>query len=72
MLGTHPDYRRRGAASMLVAWGCEVADRDGVPAYVDASEDGLPLYQRFGFEDRSDAKVREKGVVSMVREAKTA
>lgn len=69
MLGTHPDYRCRGAASVLVAWGCEKADRDGVAVYVDASEAGAALYQRFGFENRSDPVAREKGVVSMVREA---
>lgn len=54
---------------MLVAWGCEKADRDGVAVYVDASEAGAALYQRFGFEDRSEPVAREKGVVSMVREA---
>lgn len=68
MLGTHPDYRRRGAASMLVAWGCDLADRNGAAAYIDASKEGAVVYERFGFEDRSDPKVRSTGVISMVRE----
>lgn len=71
MLGTHPEYRQRGAASMLVRWGCELADRDGVLAYVDASKEGARLYQKFGFEDRSDpVKSEKEGVVSMVRAAR--
>ena len=39
---------------MLVKWGCELADRDGVAAYVDASKDGAPLYEKFGFVDVSE------------------
>ncbi|KGO76730.1 Acyl-CoA N-acyltransferase [Penicillium italicum] len=54
MLGTHPDYRCRGAGSMLVRWGCEIADREGVGAYIDASKAGVPLYAKHGFVDRSD------------------
>jgi GNAT superfamily N-acetyltransferase len=54
MLGTHPDYRGRGAASALVKWGCDIADREGDGAYVDASKAGAPLYQRHGFVDFSD------------------
>lgn len=54
MLGTHPDYRCRGAGSMLVRWGCEIADHEGVGAYIDASKAGAPLYAKHGFVDRSD------------------
>ncbi|KAJ5490140.1 Acyl-CoA N-acyltransferase [Penicillium expansum] len=50
-LGTHPDYQRRGAGSMLVQWGCDLADKDGVAAYVDASKEGVSLYQKHGFVD---------------------
>jgi predicted N-acetyltransferase YhbS len=53
MLCTHPDFQKRGAGSMLVKWGCDLADKDGVSAYVDASKTGAPLYERFGFVDRS-------------------
>ncbi|OQD80283.1 hypothetical protein PENANT_c037G07134 [Penicillium antarcticum] len=54
MLGTHPDYRRCGAGSALVQWGCDIADREGDGAYVDASKAGAPLYERHGFADLSD------------------
>lgn len=68
MLGTHPSHRRRGAASMLIQWGCEIADRDAVPTYVDANMYGKPLYEKFGFVDRSDPRFTTEGVASMVRE----
>ncbi|OQE37951.1 hypothetical protein PENCOP_c009G07109 [Penicillium coprophilum] len=50
-IGTHPDYQRRGAGSMLVQWGCDLADKDGVAAYVDASKEGASLYLKHGFVD---------------------
>ncbi|KAJ5690846.1 acetyltransferase [Penicillium macrosclerotiorum] len=52
-LGTHPDYQRQGLGSMLVKWGCELADQDGVGVYVDASTAGASLYRKFGFVDES-------------------
>lgn len=39
---------------MLVKWGCDLADKDGVDAYVDASTEGAPLYARHGFVDESE------------------
>ena len=38
---------------MLVKWGCDLADQDGVSAYVDASKEGAPLYKKHGFVDYS-------------------
>ncbi|KAJ5208052.1 hypothetical protein N7449_002431 [Penicillium cf. viridicatum] len=60
MLGTHPDYRCRGAGSMLVRWGCEIADREGVGAYIDASKAGAPLYAKHGFVDHSDPALQSE------------
>ncbi|KAJ5101412.1 hypothetical protein NUU61_003634 [Penicillium alfredii] len=65
MLGTDPAYRRCGAASMLLRWGCDLADQEETAAYVDASRDGAPLYGKFGFVDRT---VSAGGTASMVRE----
>lgn len=36
---------------MLVRWGTEQADRDGLPAYLEASPAGRPLYERLGFKE---------------------
>ncbi|KAF2656644.1 hypothetical protein K491DRAFT_560271, partial [Lophiostoma macrostomum CBS 122681] len=49
-LSTHPEHQRRGAGSMLVKWGVDVADRLHVEAYLSTSIRGRLLYERFGFE----------------------
>ncbi|KAL4799313.1 acetyltransferase [Aspergillus venezuelensis] len=67
-LATHPDYQRRGAGSMLLQWGCDMADKDGVALYVDASKAGAPLYQRFGFVDESGPEAGD--IAPMVRRAR--
>jgi hypothetical protein len=41
-----------GAARLLIEWGCKKADEDGKEAYVDASDEGRPVYVRFGFEQQ--------------------
>ncbi|OJJ67099.1 hypothetical protein ASPBRDRAFT_48119 [Aspergillus brasiliensis CBS 101740] len=68
MLATHTDYRRMGAARLLLEWGCRVADQDGVPVYIDASQAGKPVYERFGFEDRSHVFGDTGALAPMVRE----
>lgn len=47
MVATHPDYRRQGAASMLLQRGCDIADAEGVEMYVSASKHGASLYAKF-------------------------
>ncbi|KAF1973350.1 acyl-CoA N-acyltransferase [Bimuria novae-zelandiae CBS 107.79] len=49
-LVTHPDHHRRGAGGMLLKWGCAKADEAGTEAYLEASEMGEPLYQRYRYE----------------------
>ena len=46
---THPDYRNRGAAGLLVQWGTEQADKLGIEAYVEGSYLGRSVYERYGF-----------------------
>ena len=50
LLATDPDYHRRGIGSMQLRWGMEEIDRFGVVGYLEASEDGKSLYERFGFQ----------------------
>ena len=45
----HPDYRRRGVGKLLMAWGLEKADEMGLECYIDATSEGVPLYETFGF-----------------------
>ncbi|OJJ66135.1 hypothetical protein ASPBRDRAFT_59998 [Aspergillus brasiliensis CBS 101740] len=65
---THPDYRRQGAASKLIQWGCDRADQDGIPIWVDSSQEGSQIYRRFGFHDVSVSGVTPTGAMSMLRD----
>lgn len=64
-LATRPEYQRQGAGFALIKWGCDLADKDGVCLYVDSSTEGAPLYQKFGFVDKSEPDAVD--AVSMVR-----
>ncbi|KAL2852065.1 hypothetical protein BJY01DRAFT_100466 [Aspergillus pseudoustus] len=46
----HPDYQRRGIASNLLKWGFEESERLQLPIYLEATEEGRPVYERLGFE----------------------
>lgn len=49
VLTVDPDVHRSGAGSALLQWGCKQADRDGVDIYLEATDVGVPLYERHGF-----------------------
>ena len=51
---TRECYRKQGAASMLIEWGREQARKDGLPAYLEASAQGKPVYERCGFQQVGD------------------
>ncbi|KAF1852056.1 uncharacterized protein K460DRAFT_46013 [Cucurbitaria berberidis CBS 394.84] len=51
---TQPSHRGKGAAGMLIKWGMEQAERDGVPAYLEAGVMGMPVYKRYGFVQMGD------------------
>ncbi|KAF7903794.1 uncharacterized protein EAF01_006843 [Botrytis porri] len=51
LLGTHPDFRRRGYATQLLKWGIERSTRDNAPLVLSASAMGEPTYLACGFEE---------------------
>ena len=53
-LVTRFSQRGRGAASMLIDWGVERAQEDGVPAYLEAGVTAIPLYAKHGFQQFGD------------------
>jgi GNAT superfamily N-acetyltransferase len=56
MVLTRPDYRRKGLARRLLEDAVASAERDGIGTLkLDATEEGLPLYESLGF-------VAEEGV----------
>ncbi|KAI0378769.1 acyl-CoA N-acyltransferase [Hypomontagnella monticulosa] len=48
---TDPDYRRQGLGSMMMQWGCDLADQLFLPGWIEASSEGNFLYKKFGFYD---------------------
>ncbi|PSN73327.1 hypothetical protein BS50DRAFT_185038 [Corynespora cassiicola Philippines] len=48
-LATHPDYRGRGAANMLLDWGMCKADEERWTTYLDTSHMGRKIYEKKGF-----------------------
>lgn len=68
MLGTHPNFRRRGAASLMLRWGCQQADEAGLPIYIDSSEDGVPVYEKLGFQALSSPVGIPEGITAMLRQ----
>ncbi|KAI4860778.1 acyl-CoA N-acyltransferase [Hypoxylon rubiginosum] len=49
-MAVHPDHQRRGVGRLLMQWGINVAEKLGVPMYLESSEPGLRLYESMGFE----------------------
>ncbi|THX56069.1 hypothetical protein D6D06_04544 [Aureobasidium pullulans] len=67
---TDPDYQRRGIGSMMLQWGCDLADQLFLPSWVEASPAGNFLYRKFGYKD---IEVNESGEMqgsTMRREAR--
>ncbi|KAJ5885561.1 hypothetical protein N7495_010071 [Penicillium taxi] len=46
-----PNYQRQGLGSMLVEFGVHKADELSLPAYTEASPEGLGLYLKHGFQE---------------------
>lgn len=42
---------------MILKYGCDMADRDGLESYIDASPAGRPLYQRIGYAFTKQVKL---------------
>jgi len=46
---TDPDFQGRGAGSLLTRAVLDMADVDGLPVYLESTENAVPMYERFGF-----------------------
>lgn len=49
ILATFPNFRRRGCATTLARWGMDQAAKDKVILTLNASPQGLALYESLGF-----------------------
>ncbi|KAF1983835.1 acyl-CoA N-acyltransferase [Aulographum hederae CBS 113979] len=49
ILAIRPQYQRKGVGSALLEHGLQQVDEFGLESYLEASMQGKPLYERFGF-----------------------
>jgi ribosomal protein S18 acetylase RimI-like enzyme len=63
-VATDPKYQGKGAGSQLMRWGLSQADEQGVEAFLEASPDAVPLYERLGFREagRTDTFIKNERV----------
>ncbi|KAJ9157536.1 hypothetical protein NKR23_g216 [Pleurostoma richardsiae] len=62
ILACTPKHGRLGAGSTILRWGSELADKEGLVAWLEASPQGFPLYSKFGFKavDVQDLEITER------------
>jgi GNAT superfamily N-acetyltransferase len=61
VVGTLPQYRRRGLGTALCTWGINQAYRDKVPITLVSSPMGFELYTRLKFRDLGEEIVQAPG-----------
>ena len=54
----------------MMEWGCNVADVLELPIWVEASDEGTSLYERFGFRPHSIVNAEEDAGTNMIRDAR--
>jgi GNAT superfamily N-acetyltransferase len=68
---TRPEGKGKGVGSGLLTWGVDRADANGCEAYLEASPEGRPLFEKFGWRVLERLEYLDGGYVecSMVRDA---
>ena len=58
-----PEFQRKGLGGRLVEWGINKAEEKGLQVYIEATEQGLGLYLRYGMieVDRVDVDLEPWG-----------
>lgn len=51
LICTDPKYHRRGAAKALIVPMLDLADAQGIKAYLEATPAGKPVYEKLGFRE---------------------
>ncbi|KAK0739452.1 hypothetical protein B0T21DRAFT_400567 [Apiosordaria backusii] len=72
LIATRPDYKGSGAGRLLMEWGIRKVDEEGYAAYLEATPQGKPLFEKYGFRVEEVAEHVDGNYVecSMRRDAK--
>jgi GNAT superfamily N-acetyltransferase len=46
----HPEHRGRGIGGLMMAWGNEHLDEMGIEGFLEASDLGRALYEKWGYQ----------------------
>ncbi|CAG9984084.1 unnamed protein product [Clonostachys byssicola] len=72
IIATDPNHQRRGAGSFLLEEGLIRVDKMGLEVYLEGSPMAVPLYKRFGFEEKASitftSPVQTRHQIIMLRE----
>jgi predicted N-acetyltransferase YhbS len=60
-VATHPDYFRRGAGTMLIKWGLDLAEKETWAVTVFAGPKAYRVYERLGFKTLGTARAQVDG-----------
>lgn len=68
LLTTKKDYQKKGIGRMLVEWGLERVDAEGVECCVSGTPEGMGLYEKYGFKevDKQDRMMHSDGQLLQV------
>lgn len=80
LLCIHQDFQRRGAGTLLVKRGMEIADELGLAVHLEASPAGFGLYRKLGFRQVEVGVIKaedwdgdhDREYIAMVRETKAS
>jgi GNAT superfamily N-acetyltransferase len=62
ILGTHPDWQRRGIGGALLKPILARCDAEGLPAYLESSKEAnIAFYRQFGFEVTGKLALPDRG-----------
>ncbi|GKT41019.1 uncharacterized protein ColSpa_01200 [Colletotrichum spaethianum] len=71
------EHQGKGAASPLLKWGCDIADEEGILAFLEAMPKAKAIYEKYGFQtvDRLEFTApngASVGQIFMLRKGKAA
>ncbi|GAA6063964.1 hypothetical protein JCM10212_004812 [Sporobolomyces blumeae] len=67
LLAIDPVRQRTGAGGALLRWGCRKADEAGLDSYLEATDVGIGLYKKYGFEMFREPIVDEEMILWPMR-----